>query len=76
MNEFKRRNVSGMYFFDKFPGEETTTPTCFEDCSKEKQEEILANGEKDFVVQIALHLSETLKKVCEQFEIEASKNGE
>lgn len=31
----KRYNVSGIYIFDKFPGEEERHPTCVEDCQEE-----------------------------------------
>ena len=31
----KRYNVSGIYIFDKFPGEDERHPTCIEDCQEE-----------------------------------------
>lgn len=31
----KRRNLSGIFIFDKLEGEEKPTPTCLEDCTPE-----------------------------------------
>lgn len=30
--ELIRRNISGIYIFDKFPSDERHRPTCVEDC--------------------------------------------
>lgn len=30
-----RRNLSGIFIFDKLEGEEKSTPTCLEDCTPE-----------------------------------------
>lgn len=30
-----RRNLSGIFIFDKLEGEEKPTPTCLEDCTPE-----------------------------------------
>lgn len=33
--ELKRRDLSGIYIFDMFPGEKKRQPTCIEDCQQE-----------------------------------------
>ena len=66
--EHLRRNLSGIYFFDKFPNEEKE-PTCFEDCTVEKQEEILNSKDLEWIKALALLLSRKLKEVGKQFDI-------
>lgn len=61
--EYIRRNISGIYFFDTFPGEEKRKPTAFEDCSVEKQEEVIADQSKDWLKSMILLLSRKLKEV-------------
>ena len=34
----RRRNLSGIYIFEKFEDEKKREPTCFEDCSEETQD--------------------------------------
>lgn len=36
MAELKRRDLSGIYIFDTFPGEQKRQPTCIEDCQPER----------------------------------------
>ena len=66
--EHFRRDLSGIYFFDKFTNEEKM-PTCFEDCTIEKQEEILNSKNLEWVKALALLLSRKLKEVGKQFDI-------
>ena len=72
--EHFRRNLSGIYFFDQFPNEEKRLPTCFEDCTIEKQEEILNSKNLEWIKSLALLFSRTLKEVGKQFDI-VSKNS-
>ena len=37
----KRRNLSGIYIFDKFPGEDHQVPTCIEDCQTKTLENLI-----------------------------------
>ena len=67
--EHFRRDLSGIYFFDKFPNEEKRLPTCFEDCTVEKQEEILNSKDLEWVKSLALLLSKKLKEIGKQFDI-------
>ena len=72
--EHFRRNLSGIYFFDKFPNEEERQPTCFEDCTIEKQKEILNSKDLEWVKSLALLLSSTLKELGKQFDIVSKKS--
>ena len=67
--EHFRRGLSGIYFLDKFPNEEKRSPTCFEDCTIEKQEEILNSKNLEWIKSLALLLSKTLKEIGKQFDI-------
>lgn len=40
----KRRNLSGIYIFDKFPGEDHQVSTCIEDCQTKTLENWISNN--------------------------------
>ena len=67
--EHFRRGLSGIYFLDKFPNEEKRLPTCFEDCTIEKHEEILNSRDLEWIKALALLLSRKLKEIGKQFDI-------
>lgn len=69
--ENKRRNLSGIYIFDKFPGEEKREPTCLEDCQEETRNKWLESLEKEALIRTIEHLCETLRKISDQFGIVA-----
>ena len=43
----KRRNLSGIYIFDKFEGEATIQPTCIEDCTEETRTDWIEDLDKE-----------------------------
>ncbi len=55
----RRRNLSGVYIFEQFEDEEKRQPTCFEDCTREKQEEWLDSLKPEALKNLCLHLGET-----------------
>jgi hypothetical protein len=65
----KRRNLSGIYIFEKFEDEESREPTCFEDCTEETQDKWLSTLEKEALVNLCKMLSTTLRKVGDVFDI-------
>lgn len=67
--ENKRRNLSGIYIFDKFPEDERRFPTCIEDCQEETRKKWLATLEKEALINCIEHLCETLRGVSDQFGI-------
>jgi hypothetical protein len=66
----KRNNISGIYYFDKFPDEEKREPTCFEDCQEETQDKILELMDIKPMRNLTKMLAKTLKNICTQFNIE------
>ena len=66
----KRRNLSGIFWFDKFEGEDVRQPTCIEDCSEEKQDEWLNSLSTEALINLAKMLCKTIKDIGDQFDIE------
>jgi hypothetical protein len=69
--ETKRRNLSGIYIFDQFEGEEKRQPTCFEDCTEKKQDEWLESLEHEALRNLAKQLGKSLRSIGDQFDIAA-----
>ena len=65
----KRRNLSGIYIFDKFPEDERRQPTCIEDCQEETRKKWLETLEKEALISTVEHLCETLRTISDQFGI-------
>jgi len=76
MSNLKRRGLSGIFIFETFPGEERRKPTCFEDCSEEKQDEWLENLEPIAVKRLAKALGKTLIDIADKFDITAVSKEE
>ena len=68
----RRRNLSGIYIFDKFKDEDKRQPTCFEDCQEETQNRWLDSLEMEALKNLAKILGEKLRLVGDQFEIAAN----
>ena len=68
----KRRDLSGIYIFDTFPGEEKRRPTCLEDCQPETRKEWLEQLEKPALIGCIETLCETLRTISDQFGIIAA----
>jgi hypothetical protein len=64
-----RRNLSGVYIFDVLPGDERRQPTCFEDCTEEKQQEWLDSLTPEALKSLAIQLGKTLRTIGDQFDI-------
>lgn len=71
----KRRNLSGVYIFEKFEGEEKREPTCFEDCTEETQDKWLNSLEPEGLRNLAKHLGKTVVKMADQFGIVAKSES-
>lgn len=67
--ENKRRNLSGIYIFDKFPEDERRKPTCIEDCQEETRKKWLETLEKEALINCIEQLCGTLRAVSDQFGI-------
>jgi hypothetical protein len=75
-DSIKRRNLSGIYIFHKFDDEDKREPTCFEDCSEEKQDEWLNNLEPEAVKSLAKMLAKTLRTIGGTFDLIAAHHEE
>ena len=64
-----RRNLTGIYIFDKFEGEEKRQPTCFEDCQESTQDRWLNSLEREALINLAKHLGKTLKDIGDQLDL-------
>jgi hypothetical protein len=72
-----RRNLSGIYIFDILPGDEKRKPTCFEDCTEEKQDEWLNSLSVEALHNLAKMLGKSLRNLGDQFDImSGSENDE
>ena len=65
----KRRNLSGIYIFEKFDTDKKRQPTCFEDCTEKTQDVWLDNLELLALKNLAKLLGKTLRKIGEEFDI-------
>ena len=64
-----RRNLTGIYIFDKFEGEEKRQPTCFEDCQESTQDKWLEGLEREALVNLAKRLGKTIKDIGDQLDL-------
>ena len=64
-----RRNLTGIYIFDKFEGEEERQPTCFEDCQESTQDKWLKGLEREALVSLAKQLGKTIKDIGDQLDL-------
>ena len=69
MTSVTRRNLSGVFIFDTLPGDERRKPTCFEDCTEEKQQEWLDSLTPEALKSLSMQLGKTLKHIGDQFDI-------
>lgn len=67
--DMKRRNLSGIYIFEKFEDDEKRQPTCFEDCTEATQDKWLSELEPEAVINLAKQLGKTLKDIGDQLEL-------
>ena len=65
MEELKRRDLSGIYVFDKFPTDDMRKPTCIEDCSKAKRLEWCWSKEPDALRDVIRKEAETFREMCD-----------
>lgn len=58
-----RHNISGIYIFDKFEGEEKRQLTCFEDCTEETQDKWLTSLDIEALKNLSKQLGKSLKEI-------------
>ena len=63
--ELKRRDLSGIYIFDTFPGEKKRKPTCIEDCQYETMRKWCMAQTQDCLRDTIKHLAQTFKETTD-----------
>ena len=61
----KWRNLSNIYIFEKFEGEDKREPTCFEDCTEETQDKWLNSLEPEALRSLSKMLGKTLIELAD-----------
>ena len=74
--ELKRRDLSGIYIFDTFPGEKQRQPTCIEDCQQETRRECCMAQTKESLRATIKHLAQTFKEITDYLVTEHCINDE
>lgn len=74
--ELKRRDMSGIYIFDTFPGEEKRHPTCIEDCQQETRRKWCMAQTQDCLRDTIKHLAQTFKETTDYLVSEKCVNDE
>ena len=74
--ELKRRDLSGIYTFDTFPGEEHRQPTCIEDCQHETRRAWCMAQTQDCLRDTIKHLAQTFKDMTNYLVGEQCVNNE
>lgn len=64
MEELIRRNISGIYIFDKFPDEDKRQPTCIEDCQQETRRKWCMGVDETALRNTIEKLAESFKELC------------
>jgi len=76
MTNVTRRNLSGVFIFDTLPGDVKRQPTCFEDCTEEKQQEWLDSLTPEALKNLSIQLAKTLRTIGDQFDIMCGEEEE
>lgn len=63
--ELKRRNISGIYIFDKFPTDNRRKPTCVEDCQMATRKRWMEAHDKDYLQNAIKILADSFKQLTE-----------
>ena len=63
--ELKRRDLSGIFIFDRFPGETNRQPTCIEDCQFETRRKVLLTKSKEWMRECINQLAQTFKEMTD-----------
>lgn len=61
--DLKRRDLSGIFIFDTFPGEEKRQPTCVEDCQQETRRNWCMSKTPDYLREAINLLAGTFKDI-------------
>jgi len=71
----KRRNLSGIYIFDSFPGENHLIPTCIEDCQAKTLLDWMSSKDEHWLESVEKHLLNTFSQMMNCIADPADKEG-
>ena len=74
--KLKRRDLSGIYIFDTFPGEKERQPTCIEDCQQETRRKWCMALTQESLRDTIKHLAKTFKEMTNYLVSEKCVNNE
>lgn len=64
--QYKRRNLSGIYIFDTFPDDEKRQPTCIEDCQQETRRAwVMKHDNKEAAKKTITLIYDEFLKLCD-----------
>ena len=69
IKHLRRRGMSGIYIFDKFPFEDKRKPTCLEDCQEETRKKYLEGQDEEFLINTIEILCQTIRNMSDEFGI-------
>lgn len=69
IKHLRRRGMSGIYIFDKFPFEDKRKPTCLEDCQEETRKKYLEGQDEEFLINTIEILCETIRNMSDELGI-------
>lgn len=64
-NQLKRRDISGIFIFDTFPGEEKRQPTCVEDCQQTTRREWCESKSSEYLFETIKILVQSWKELID-----------
>lgn len=74
--QLKRRDISGIYIFDKFPTDKKRKPTCVEDCTHGKRMEWCMSKDEDYLRNVIEQLANTFRDLVDFCHSEGCVNDE
>lgn len=61
-----RRNISGIYIFDKFPDEEKRLPTCIEDCQQTTRRKwVMERKDSEYTKKAIIMVYDAFLRLCD-----------
>jgi hypothetical protein len=64
-----KRNLSGIYIFEKYENENKREPTCFEDCMEDTQDKWLDTLDGKALKELSKRLAICIRGIGEEFNI-------
>ena len=69
IKHLRRRGMSGIYIFDKYPIEDKRKTTCLEDCQEETRKKYLEGQDEEFLINTIEIVCQTIRNMSDEFSI-------